>query len=344
MAKKVVVGMSGGVDSAVCAYLLKQQGYEVIGATMQVWQQNSEVEDAKRIAKQLGIQHYVIDLRECFRKDVISYFIDSYNQGRTPNPCTKCNRHVKWESLLNCAAEHGAEYVATGHYAKINKLENGRYSVANAASAKKDQTYMLFRLTQEQLRNTIMPLGDYEKTDIRKIAEEVGIIVAQKKDSQDMCFVSDGRYANFIWRETGERAIPGNIVDVDGNILGRHKGILFYTVGQRKGLHLDLGKKMFVKEIRSETNEVVVSEIEGLYTNELYAYKLNFMGIEKIESPIRVFAKIRYSHKGGKCTIEQVGEDMVKCVFDEPQRAITPGQGLVVYDFEGNILFGGEIK
>lgn len=354
MGKKVVVGLSGGVDSAVSAYLLKQQGYDVIGATMQIWQDEipkdkentgiTAVDDARKIAEQLGIQHYVLNLRAEFKQNVVSYFIDSYNKGRTPNPCIRCNRYVKWEALLDRAKEFGAEYVATGHYAKIVKLDNGRYSITNAASATKDQTYALFQLTQEQLAHTIMPLGDYEKTEIRRIAGEAGIFVAQKKDSQDMCFVPDGRYANFIWRETGERAVPGNFVDVEGNILGKHKGIIFYTVGQRKGIHLNLGKKIFVKEIRPRTNEIVVAEIEDLYTRKLYADNVNFMGIDKIEAPMRAFAKIRYSHKGAACTVEQTGKSSVKCVFEEPQRAITPGQGLVVYNFEGNILLGGEIR
>lgn len=352
--EKVVVGMSGGVDSAVCAYLLKQRGYEVIGVTMQIWQEAipdgnggqkiAEIDDAKQIAAQLGIKHFVLPLKQCFRENIVSYFIDSYNNGRTPNPCIRCNQLVKWQALLQFAEQSGAEYVATGHYAKIKRLENGRYSVSNATSIQKDQTYVLFNLTQNQLKRTIMPLGDYEKSEIRKIAEESGIVVAHKKDSQDMCFVPDGRYANFIWKETGERAIPGNIVDVYGNVLGKHKGIIFYTLGQRKGLRLKREKKMFVKEIRPATNEIVVSEIEGLYTKELYAEKINFMGIEKLHSPMKVFAKIRYSHKGAEGIIEQVGEDTVKCIFDEPQRAITPGQGFVAYDFEGNILLGGEIK
>lgn len=352
MAKKVVVGLSGGVDSAVAAYLLKQQGYEVIGVTMQIWKQRVsrqeetgilEVDDARKIAEQLGIEHHVLNFKDVFQEKIVNYFIESYNNGRTPNPCIRCNRLVKWEALLSKAKEFGAEYVATGHYAKIKKLENGRYTIANADSAEKDQTYTLFNLTQEQLMHTMMPLGSFEKAEIREIAEREGIVVAKKPDSQDMCFIPDGRYANFIWRETGKRAVPGNFVSVEGEILGRHKGIIFYTVGQRKGLNLGLGKKMFVKEIRAETDEVVVAEADEIFTTTLTANRLNFMGIEKIEEPIRAFAKIRYSHKGADCTIEPIGEDSIRCIFDEPQRAITPGQGLVVYDFDGNILCGGEI-
>lgn len=351
--KKVVVGLSGGVDSAVTAYLLKEQGYDVIGVTMQVWQEKTPdseentgivaVDDARRIARQLGIPHYVLDFKDVFQKHVINYFIDSYNNGRTPNPCVRCNRYVKWEALLKKAKEFGAEYVATGHYANIKKLENGRLTIANAKSHSKDQTYALFRLTQEQLEHTIMPLGAYEKTTVREIAKKAGIIVAEKKDSQDMCFVPDGRYANFIWQQTGERAIPGNFVSEDGTVLGRHKGIIFYTVGQRKGLRLRLGKKTFVKEIRPETDEVVVSGADAIFTKELKAGKLNFMGVSHFDEPTKAFAKIRYSHSGGKCTVIQLNDDMIQCIFDEPQRAITPGQCIVVYDNDGNILCGGDI-
>lgn len=353
MTKKVVIGLSGGVDSSVAAYLLKEQGYEVIGVTMQIWEDSVAekdgetgilaVDDAKKIANQLGIPHYVLDFKDIFREKIVSYFIESYNNGRTPNPCMRCNRYVKWEALLSKAKELGADYVATGHYAKIKKLENGRYTIANADSKTKDQTYMLFRLSQEQLAHTLMPLGSYEKTEIREIAEKIGLVVADKPDSQDMCFIPDGRYANFIWKETGKRAVPGNFVSVDGEVLGRHKGIIFYTAGQRKGLKLDLGKKTYVKEIRPETNEVVVSDIDGIFSKELIASNLNYMGADKVDGELRAFAKIRYSHAGAYCTIEQIGPDMIKCVFDEPQRAITPGQGLVVYDSDGNILLGGEI-
>lgn len=355
MAEKVVVGLSGGVDSAVAAYLLKQQGYEVIGVTMQVWQQDmtykngktgiAAVDDAKLVAKQIGIRHEVLNFHQVFRDNVISYFIESYNNGRTPNPCIRCNRSVKWEALLTEANRMGAKYVATGHYANIIKLPNDRYSLSNAKSATKDQTYTLFYLTQDQLSHTIMPLANYEKTEIREIAKEAGIVVADKKDSQDMCFVPDGRYANFIWKETGERAVPGNFVTIDGEVIGRHKGIIFYTVGQRKGLNLDLGKKTFVKEIRPETNEVVVAGADDMFTRELTANNLNFMGIgeNELAAPIRAWAKIRYSHKAAECTLELTGPDTVHCEFDQPQRAITPGQGLVVYSDEGHILFGGEI-
>lgn len=355
MSKKVVVGLSGGVDSAVAAYLLKEQGYEVIGVTMQIWQQDivynngetgiAAVDDAKLVAEQIGIRHEVLNFHQVFKENVISYFIEAYNKGRTPNPCIRCNRAVKWEALLKEANRLGAEYVATGHYAKIIQLPNGRYSIANAKSATKDQTYTLFYLTQNQLSHTIMPLADYEKTEIREIAKKAGIIVADKKDSQDMCFVPDGRYANFIWKETGERAKPGNFVTIDGKVLGRHKGIIFYTVGQRKGLNLDLGKKTFVKEIRPDTNEVVVGGAEDMFTRKLTAKNLNFMGMGKneLKTPIHAWAKIRYSHKAAKCTVWSAESDTLHCEFEQSQRAITPGQGIVVYGDEGYILFGGEI-
>ena len=224
--KTVVVGVSGGVDSSVAAYLLKEQGYNVIGVTMQVWQKDipesgetgiAEVEDARKVAAYLGIPHYVLKFNEEFHKNVIEYFVKTYNDGKTPNPCVVCNRYVKWQALREKAGNLGADYIATGHYAKIEKLENGRYAIKNSKTAKKDQTYALHLLTQEQLEHTIMPLGIYEKDEVRKIAERVGIPVAHKKDSQDMCFIPDGKYANFIYKETGKRAIPGDIVTMDGD-------------------------------------------------------------------------------------------------------------------------------
>ncbi|MBE5959238.1 MAG: tRNA 2-thiouridine(34) synthase MnmA [Lachnospiraceae bacterium] len=351
--EKVVVGLSGGVDSAVTAYLLKKQGYEVIGVTMQIPKEgnsekkengyNSDILDANKIAEQLGITNIVVDKRKQFDEIVIKYFIDSYNNGRTPNPCIKCNPMIKWNALLEVADRVGAKYVATGHYANVEKLPNGRYSISTADSVKKDQTYALFRLSQEQLARTLTPLGKYEKTEIRAIAKEAGIIVADKKDSQDMCFIPDGKYANYIRKRTGERATPGNILLQDGTVVGRHKGIIFYTVGQRKGIKLDLGRKMFVKELRPESDEVVISPIEGIYTTDVYAADINYMGIESVPKNLRAFAKIRYSHEGGYCTANITEDGLLKCVFDQPQRAITKGQGLVLYDEEGHILCGGEI-
>lgn len=354
--KKVVVGMSGGVDSSVAAWLLKEQGYDVIGVTMQIWQEEEEqvqeenggccglsaVDDARRVASSLGIPYYVMNFRKEFKEHVIDYFIDEYLHGRTPNPCIACNRYVKWESLLERSRRIGADYIATGHYARIEKLPNGRFSLRVSETGAKDQTYALYNLTQEQLSSTLMPVGSYTKDEIRKMAKELGLLVAEKPDSQDICFVPDGDYASFIEETTDEGSRPGNFVLSDGSVVGTHKGIIHYTVGQRKGLGLSLGHPVFVLEIRPDTNEIVVGTGEESLTRKVRARQINFMSVEDLPEKKRVFAKIRYNHKGAWCTAEKTGEDEILCIFDEPQRAVTPGQALVLYDGE-YVLGGGTI-
>lgn len=351
--KKVVVGMSGGVDSSVAAYLLKKQGYEVIGVTMQIWQDEdlctkeenggccglSAVEDARRVAVELDIPYYVMNFKQEFEKNVIQYFISEYLKGRTPNPCIACNRYVKWEALLKRSLSIGADYIATGHYAQIERLPNGRYALKKSATAAKDQTYALYNLTQEQLSHTLMPVGAFTKEEIRKTAENIGLLVAGKPDSQEICFIPDHDYARFIKENSGQKIERGNFVNTAGEVLGIHKGITHYTVGQRKGLNLSLGKPVFVLEIRPETNEVVIGGADEVFSDRLLADQLNFMSIETLEDEMQVTAKIRYNHKGAPCTIRRTGPDTVECLFEEPQRAITPGQAVVFYD--GAYVAGG---
>ncbi len=351
MNKKVVVGLSGGVDSSVAAYLLKREGYEVIGVTMDTcqelpgeedWKTGSQgaIADAKRVAEHLQIPHYVVDFKEAFKCHVMDYFVEEYLQGRTPNPCVVCNRYVKWEALLAWAKEMGADYIATGHYARIDKLENGRYAIRNSVTVMKDQTYALYNLTQEQLRFTMMPVGGYTKEEIRNIASQAGIPVAEKSDSQDICFIPDDDYVGFLNRRVPDR-MPGegDFIDKDGNVLGRHKGVTNYTIGQRKGLGIAMGHPVFVTELRPETNEVVIGENEDVFTDVVICDRVNFMSIEDLTEPRRVLAKIRYNHRGDYCTIERMEDGSVKCSFEVPVRASTPGQAVVFY--EGEYVLGG---
>lgn len=356
--KKVVVGMSGGVDSSVAAYLLQKQGYDVIGVTMQIWQSEEEtvqeenggccglsaVDDAKRVAAHLNIPHYVMNFRNEFKSCVMDYFVDEYLRGHTPNPCIACNRYIKWEALLKRSLDIGADYIATGHYARIKQLANGRYVIADSATPQKDQTYALYNLTQEQLMHTLMPVGDYTKEEIRQIASRIGLNVAAKPDSQDICFVPDNDYVRFICDTSGYRPQPGNFIDRKGTVLGVHKGIVHYTVGQRKGLGLSLGEPYFVVEIRPETNEVVLGTSEEVFTDTLTAGKLNWQAVEDIaEEEITLKAKVRYSHAGSLCHIKKIGKDRLQCVFDEPVRAVTPGQAVVFYK-EDYVFGGGTIE
>lgn len=354
--KRVVVGMSGGVDSSVAAYLLKEQGYDVIGVTMQIWQDEPEqlleehggccglsaVDDARRVAASLGIPYYVMNFKKEFKAHVMDYFVDEYIHGRTPNPCIACNRYVKWESLLKRSMDIGADYIATGHYARIERLENGRYALRKSVTAAKDQTYALYNLTQDQLARTLMPVGEYSKDQIREIARAIGLKVADKPDSQEICFIPDNDYAKFIDENAGSVPPEGNFVDREGHILGRHKGITHYTVGQRRGLNLALGYPVFVTAIRPETNEVVVGTGDQVFSDVLVCDHLNWMAFDGLHGEKRpVTAKIRYSHKGAPCVVEEAGNGRLVCRFEEPQRAATPGQAVVFYD--GEYVAGGGI-
>lgn len=352
MKEKVVVGLSGGVDSSVAAYLLKEQGYDVIGVTMQIWQDEEEtvleenggccglsaVDDARKVARTLDIPYYVMNFKKDFKEKVIDYFCEEYLNARTPNPCIACNRYVKWESLLKRCLDIGADYIATGHYAQIQKLENGRFALKRSKTLAKDQTYALYNLTQNQLSKTLMPVGAYSKDEIRAIAQKAGIPVAGKPDSQDICFVEDD-YGKFIEETTGVSIRPGNFVDTEGNILGTHKGIIYYTIGQRRGLGLSLKQPGYVIRVDKEKNEVVIGTKDKLLSNVLYADHCNFMSIPGIEGTLRTRAKIRYNSPEVPCTLEMAGDDVIKVTFDEPQRAVTPGQAVVFY--EDDIVVGG---
>ena len=351
--KKVVVGMSGGVDSSVAAYLLKEQGYDVIGVTMQIWQDEeskiqeenggccglSAVDDARKVAAQIGIPYYVMNFKKDFQEKVIDYFVDEYLHGRTPNPCIACNRYVKWESLLTRSMEIGADYIATGHYARVEQLPNGRYAIRHSATWSKDQTYALYNLTQDQLRRTLMPVGEYEKDQIREIAKEIGLQIANKPDSQDICFVSDDDYASFIEEESNQKIPEGNFVTPDGKILGRHKGIIHYTIGQRRGLGIAAEAPLYVCGIDVLNNEVVLGRNADLFSTELDASGCNWISGDVPQQPLRVTARIRYRQPEQPCTVTVTGADTVHVSFETPQRAITRGQAVVFYD--GDTVLGG---
>lgn len=345
MQKKVVIGLSGGVDSSVAAYLLIKQGYEVTGVSLMNGYPGEEKvkRDAVKVAEHLGIPIKIVDIHADFKERIVSYMVDSYYRGETPNPCIFCNRLIKFKYLFDVAEEIGADYIATGHYAQIIKNTNGRYSVIPAADDSKDQTYFLYQLPQEYLSRIIMPLSGMKKEEVRKIAAENNIHVSAKKDSQEICFVSDDDYAAFITNEKGYIPEAGNFVDTSGNILGRHKGLIYYTIGQRKGLGIALGYPAYVKKIDVEKNEVVLSPNEELYVTEVYFDNPFWMSVEKPEDKEACLGKIRFRHKAVPCTIERINDDLYKVSFDEAVRAPAPGQAVVFYKND-MILGGGIIK
>lgn len=357
MSKRVMIGMSGGVDSSVAAYLLKKQGYDVIGVTMKLWQDDEDddtieneggccslaaVEDARKVAEKIGIPFYVLNFSDVFKQKVIEPFIDEYLNGRTPNPCIACNKHIKFDDFFKKARQIGCDYVATGHYAKIEKdEETGRYLLKKSVTDKKDQTYALYNLTQEQLEHTLLPIGEFEKDKVREIAKEMGMEVHNKPDSQEICFVKDNDYARYVKKHSKKRIEDGYFVDTKGNALGKHNGIVNYTIGQRKGLGIAFGKPMFVVDINAKKNTVILGDNEDIFSKELIAKDVNFIPFDKIDEPIRVQAKIRYSAKPADATVYALRNNKIKIAFDEPQRAITKGQSVVMYD--GDTVIGGGI-
>ena len=350
---KVIVGMSGGVDSSVAAMVLRDRGYEVIGVTYDfrhddddpadIYKNLSDASDAKAVAEKLGIRHESVNYTKQFRRNVEDYFVSEYLAGRTPNPCVRCNPTVKWAAMMESAGAFGADFVATGHYARVDKLENGRYAVKNSVTAKKDQTYVLYGLSQDQLAHTLMPIGEYEKDYVRKLAAEAHLPVASKPDSQEICFVDDDDYAMYIEEKTGKKSEPGFFVSASGEVIGKHKGIVHYTIGQRRGLEIAAGHRVFVTNIDPKTNTVVIGENEELFTDTVFAEGFSFMSLENPAPGFKkkVRAKIRYNHLGEDAEMEVLEGGKVVCRFDKKVRAATPGQSLVVYD--GDYVLGGGI-
>lgn len=343
MRKKALVAMSGGVDSSVCAYLAQKEGYDLIGATMRLCEKDAfskDAEDARIVCDKLGISHYVFDMTKEFKEKVIKEFVSLYEMGFTPNPCILCNKNLKFGLLLDKARELGCDTIITGHYARVEMGEDG-YELKKALDVSKDQSYVLYQLPYDMLENVYFPLGTITKEEARKIASQMDFVTAHKSDSQDICFVPDGDYASYIKDFTGKEYPKGSFVDTKGNVLGEHRGIIHYTIGQRKGLGIALGTPGYVKSKNTQDNTVVISSNDELFSNELTAKDFNWV-IRSPKFPLKAKAKIRYNQKETNATVYMKSDNEVKIIFEEPQRAIAKGQAVVVYDGD-RVLGGGTI-
>ncbi|OCN01193.1 tRNA 2-thiouridine(34) synthase MnmA [Clostridium sp. W14A] len=350
MKRKVMLGMSGGVDSSVAALLLQKAGYEVTGVTLRLSPDGlmpereggccslADIEDARRVCYKLGIDHMVLNFKELFERDVIAPFAAQYEAGKTPNPCVACNRHIKFGAMLDRAELLGFDYIATGHYALIEQTPQGRWLLKKSPAAK-DQSYVLYMLTQRQLAHTLLPVGSYPKPEIRRMAEEAGLTVAKKRDSQEICFVEDNNYGAFLERYTGRAAKPGDFLDETGNVIGRHRGVTRYTVGQRKGLGMSFGKPMYVTGIDAEHNTVTLGGEQERYAHALTAGDINLIPFDALEKETRAQVKVRYSAAPANAALSPLPDGRVRVKFESPQKSVAPGQAVVFYD--GDTVLGG---